>query len=245
MAKCKVCGNSGLFLKLDKNGKCKDCTYKTKIPVNGKTVFLDAQKFNEQSKKETTEEWLSRVNPEYKKSKNDIEYQDKLLTSVWEAREQYKNDNDIDKLISVYEYTLITSNPPLRSDTHTMYLADLYIKSGQNDKAWGFLNSILFSHSELTGKIRLSQCKILKKEKKYVDAMQMLMLSYLFNSKWNNTFCDAAFVKDANPIANKLKWDSEKIDTLAQIISNQVKRKNYDERTLIKSFQNALSQFGL
>lgn len=245
MAKCKVCGKSGLFLKLDKNGKCKDCTYKAKVSVNGKTVVFDAQKFNEQSKKETTEEWLSRVNPKYKKSKNELEYQDKLLTSVGEAREQYNTDNDIDKLISVYEYALITSNPPLRSDTHTMYLADLYIKSGQNDKAWGYLNSILFSHSELTGKIRLAQCKILKKEKKYVDAMQMLMLSYLFNSKWNNTFRDAAFVKDATPIANKLKWDSGKIDILAQIISNQVKRKNYDEGALIKFFQKALSQFGL
>lgn len=47
------------------------------------------------------------------------------------------------------------------------------------------------------------------------------------------------------PIANKLKWDSEKIDILAQIISNQVKRNNYDEGALIKSFQKALSQFGL
>ena len=83
------------------------------------------------------------------------------------------------------------------------------------------------------------------KEKKYVNAMQMLMLSYLFNSKWNNTFRDTAFVKDATPIANKLKWDSEKIDILAQIISDQVKRKNYDEGALIKSFQKALSQFDL
>lgn len=185
------------------------------------------------------------MHPEFKKTKSDLEHQEKLLASVWEAREQYKTDSDIDKLISVYEYALITSKPPLKSDTHTMYLADLYIKSGQNDKAWGYLNSILFSHSELTGKIRYAQCKVLKKEKKYVDAMQMLMLSYLFNSKWNNTFRDTAFVKDATPIANKLKWDSEKIDILAQIISNQVKRKNYDEGALIKSFQKALSQFGI
>ena len=92
---------------------------------------------------------------------------------------------------------------------------------------------------------KCGSCKVLKKEKKYVDAMQMLMLSYLFNSKWNNTFRDTAFVKDATPIANKLKWDSEKIDILAQIISDQVKRKNYDEGALIKSFQKALSQFGL
>ena len=241
MAKCKVCGKAGLFLKLDKNGKCKDCAYKMKVSVDGKAVVFDAKKFDEQSKKETTEEWLNRVSPEYRESKNDLENQEKLLASVWEAREQYKTDNDINKVISVYEQALITSNPPLRSDAHTMYLADLYIKSGQNDKAWGYLNSILISHIRLTGKIRYAQCKILKKEKKYVDAMQMLMLSYLFNSKMNDDFRETAFVKDATPIANKLKWDSDKIDILTQIISNQVKRKNYDEGTLIKSFKKVLS----
>ena len=227
MAKCSICGKRGIFLKIDKYGRCSACAYKTAY----RTL--------------TAEELVERVHPEFKKTNSDLEHQEKLLTSVWEAREQYKTDNDIDKLISVYEYALITSKPPLKSDTHTMYLADLYIKSGQNNKAWGYLNSILFSHSELTGKIRYAQCKVLKKEKKYVDAMQMLMLSYLFNSKWNNTFRDTAFVKDATPIANKLKWDSEKIDILSQIISNQVKRINYDEGALSKSFQKALSQFGL
>ena len=227
MAKCSICGNRGIFLKTDKYGRCSVCANK----IANRTL--------------TAEELVERVHPEFKKTKSDLEHQEKLLASVWEAREQYKTDNDIDKLISVYEYVLITSKPPLKSDTHTMYLADLYIKSDQNDKAWGYLNSILFSHSELTGKIRYAQCKVLKKEKKYVNAMQMLMLSYLFNSKWNDIFRDTAFVKDATPIANKLKWDSEKIDILAQIISDQVRRKNYDEGALIKSFQKALSQFGL
>ena len=67
MAKCSVCGKKGFFLKLDISGKCRECASKTKVSVNRKSVIFDAKKINEQSKTQTTEEWLNRVNPEYKK----------------------------------------------------------------------------------------------------------------------------------------------------------------------------------
>ena len=244
MAKCKICGKSGLFFKLDKNGKCKDCAYKAIISVDGKPVVFDVRGKTAQTKGETIEEELVRTNPDYRELKNGLDHLDKLIASIQDAREQYKADKDIDKLIAAYEYAMIKANPPLKNaQSHTMYLAELYIKSNQNDKAWSYLNSILFSHKELTGKIRYAQFKVLKKEKKYADAMEMLMLSYLFGSKMNHTFRESAFVKEATTIANKLNWDSEKVGILAQIVGNQVQRKNYDESELIRVFRNALSQF--
>ena len=90
MAKCSICGKRGIFLKTDKYGRCSTCANKTA----NRTL--------------TAEELVERVHPEFKKTKSDLEHQEKLLASVWEAREQYKTDNDIDKLISVYEYALIT-----------------------------------------------------------------------------------------------------------------------------------------
>lgn len=246
MAKCSVCGKKGFFLKLDISGKCRECASKAKVSVNRKSVIFDAKKINEQSKTQTTEEWLNRVNPEYKKMKDDLEYQDKLLSFVWQAREQYKSDGDINKLIAAYEYAMIEAKPPLKNaQSHTMYLAELYIKNNQNDKAWDYLNSILLSHIDLTHKIRFLQCKILKKEKRYVDAMIMLMMGYLFKAKISSSFAKDTFIKDATPIAKKLGLENSNIEYLAYLIENQIKHRNYDDQVLRENYKKALTDFGI
>ena len=191
MGKCKVCGKSGLFLKLDKHGKCKDCAYKTKTPVNGNTIVSDAQNFNEQSKKESAEEWLFCVNPNYVQLKDDLAHQDKLLKTVIQAKEDYKVDNDINKLIVAYEYAMVKATPPLKNaQYHAMYLADLYIKTNQFDKAWDYLITISLPYMDITHKIRFAQCKILKKEKRFIDAMITLMEGHLFKAQINSIFAN-------------------------------------------------------
>ena len=72
--------------------------------------------------------------------------------------------------------------------------------------------------------------------------MLMLMYSHLLKSKWNNTFKSEIFIKDANPVANKLKWDSSKVEYLAYLIENQVKQKNYDEMLLREKYKTFLSE---
>ena len=228
MAKCSICGKRGIFLKIDKYGRCSACANKTA----NRTL--------------TAEELVERVHPEFKKTKSDLEHQEKLLASVWEAREQYKVDNNIDKLIAAYEYAMIEAKPPLKNaQSHTMYLAELYIKNNQNDKAWDYLNSILLSHIDLTHKIRFLQCKILKKEKRFVDAMIMLMMGHLFKAQINATFAKDAFIKEATPIANKLGLNNDNVEYLAYLIENQVKHRNYDDQTLRTSYKKALSDFGV
>lgn len=73
----------------------------------------------------------------YRDLKNQLDYQDNLLNIANEAREKYKTDGDIEPAIAVYEKVLLESDPPLASTTHTMLLADLYIKAEMYDKAWG------------------------------------------------------------------------------------------------------------
>lgn len=208
MAKCSICGKSGIFLKIDMHGRCPICAKETDRVSKAERI-------------------LEQVDPEYAKIKSDLEYQDKLLSYVLKAREQFKVDKNIDKLIEVYEYAIIKANPPLKNaPSHIMYLAELYIKNNQNDKAWSYLNSILLSHKDLTHKIRFLQCKILKKEKRYVDALFMLMMGYLFKAKNNSTFSGETFIKDVTPIANKLGLNSSNVEYLAYLIENQVKHHN-------------------
>ena len=141
---------------------------------------------------------------------------------------------------------MIETKPPLKNaQSHTMYLAELYIKNNQNDKAWGYLNSILLSHIDLTHKIRFLQCKILKKEKRYIDAMIMLMMGYLFKAKISSSFAKDTFIKDATPIANKLGLENSNIEYLAYLIENQVKHRNYDDQVLRENYKKALIDFGI
>lgn len=194
--------------------------------------------------KDAIEKEMIDTNSEYCKLMQSLEWQDQLITTVQKARVKYEEDKKIDDLIKSYEYVLLEANPPIKN-MHSLpiSLAELYRKNNQNDKAWGYLNNLILTHPDLLDKIRFEQCKILKSEKKYIEAMEMLMCGYLYKSKWNNTFNEKHFTKDATPISNKLKWDSAKIEYLAYLIKAQVDKQNYSEDTLIQNYRKALEQF--
>ena len=184
------------------------------------------------------------TNSEYRKLMESLEWQDQLIATVQKARAKYEEDKKIDDLIKAYEYALLEANPPIKNmRSLPISLAQLYRKNNQNDKAWGYLNSLLLTHPDLLDEVRFEQCKILKSEKKYMEAMEMLMCGYLYKSKWNNTFSEKLFIKDATPISNRLKWDSQKIEYLAYLIKSQVDKKNYSEDTLIQNYRKTLEQF--
>lgn len=181
---------------------------------------------------------------EYRKLVESLEWQDQLIATVQKARAKYEEDKKIDDLIKSYEYVLLEANPPIKNiRSLPISLAELCRKNNQNDKAWGYLNSLLLTHADLLDKIRFEQCKILKSEKKYTEAMEMLMCGYLYKSKWNNTFNEKLFTKEATPISNRLKWDSQKIEYLAYLIKSQVDKQNYSEDTLVQNYKKALERF--
>lgn len=172
----------------------------------------------------------------YKDTKDHLDYQNSLLNKVNQAQERYKQDGNIDAVIKELEYAFITANPPCNS-SQNLDLANYYIKAGQNNKAWGYLNMLESKLLAPTEKIRLLQARILKKEKKWADAIEMYMLGYLAKSKWNNTFQKEMFQKDIQSSANKLGWDNTKIEQLSLMIEKQVKQKNYDGSALVKEFR--------
>ena len=194
--------------------------------------------------KDNIKKKMMEKDPEYRETVETLAWQDHLIAVVQNAREQYEKDKNIDELIKTYEYVLLEAEPPIENmQGLPLALAELYRKNNQNDKAWGYLNRLLLTKPDLIGKIRFEQCKILKSEKKYTEAMKMLMCGYLFKSKWNQTFQREMFVREATPIANRLKWDTKKIEYLVHLIECQVDRKDYDEGLLIENYKKALEQF--
>lgn len=183
--------------------------------------------------------------PEYRRVMESIEWQDQLIAKVQAARSKYEEDKNIDELIGVYEFVLLKARPPIKNMRGLcLALVELYRKNHQNDKAWGYLNNLTLTRQDILDKIRFEQCKILKAEKKYTDAMRFLMCGYLHKSKWNNQFQKEMFVKEASTIANRLKWNRDQVEYLAYLIEQRVGSKNYNEGSLIESYEKALVEFG-
>ena len=181
--------------------------------------------------------------PNHEAQQERLKYQSELLGLVNDANAKYANDGDIESLIKVYEHAFIESNPPCKS-SQNLKLADLYIKAGQNNKAWTYLNSLIASQEAPIEKVRHEQARILKKEKRYVLALEMIMYEHLHKYEWNNTFYREPFIKDAGVCIRALKWDDISAE-LADIIEKQVKKHNYDDSILRKSYYSLLTSKGL
>ena len=219
MSICNNCGKGGFFFKTDRNGLCPEC------------AKIESSKI--------IREGLLRNDKEYAALDKELKTQDEQIERINAARSRFQKDNDYLALITVFETVFIKERTTL--NINKLELAELYYKAELYDKAWAYANSLLLDKRNDVSKIRYFMCKVLKNEKKYPDAMLMLMLSYLYKSKWNNTFQSEMFIKDATPIANKLKWDASKVQYLASLIDNQVKKKRYDESVLIEKFKTFVS----
>lgn len=112
-----------------------------------------------------------------KESDERLKKSDEQINRINIARETGNDDN----LIKVYE-DIFKEGLCFNGNSHVIRLAELYYKTGQMDKAWGYSNKIgiEFYNANIMDKIRDVQVKILKKENKYLGALisQMAALFY-------------------------------------------------------------------
>ena len=194
----------------------------------------------------TTHAHFDKYFPDHEAQQERLKYQTELLNSVNEANAKYANDGDIESLINVYEHAFIESNPPCHS-SQNLKLVDLYLKTGQNNKAWMYLNSLIASQEAPMEKIRHEQSRILKKEKRYIPALEMIMSEHLFKYTNRNGLNREAFLKDAGVCTRALKWNESTLNDLADIVERQIKLKqsDYDDSSLHKEYETYLKENGL
>lgn len=183
---------------------------------------------------------LDKVDPEFRQRRANLDYQNDLLSRVNAAREKYKVDKDLESAIKEYEFAFVESNPPCAT-SQDIDLANLYIKAGQYDKAWGYLNQLMLRRNYPDPDIRFYQAKILKKEEKYAYAIEMYALGYYYKSIPNNPFQTEKFQKDISSSAKKLGWNQEKIDGVTKIIMSYPHKDNSAEGNLIKHLREYMS----
>lgn len=172
----------------------------------------------------------------YRDMKDELDRQNRLLSRYWAAVSKYKEDNNLNVLIAECEDLFIKEDPPCRTSQCTK-LVNYYMKAGLNDKAWGYLN-LLHSTGRLdTESVRYDQARILRKEKKYADAIEKFMVSYLMKSKRIGEFQKEKFLKDISSCANRLHLTDDHREYLAYLIENQIKQKHFSERELVRLYR--------
>lgn len=217
MAKCNKCGKRGLFLKVNSYGLCADC-----------------------AKKQTT----IKITREVDSLRRELAQQDKDLEILLKAEKDFEDDNDIAKLIVVYEDIFIKQKSTLNSQSRWFKLVDLYLKLGQNDKAWGWLNQLAITHPEYTYKIDEKRYKILKKEGKHLMDAMFYLMSSIGHSQGNagyaayyQEFGRKKFLKEAPSLIKKLKWDDTDLAALEAMLASTISKNNVDFHKLRKLFK--------
>lgn len=177
---------------------------------------------------------------------------DKAIEDMQKASAEYENDGDLDKMIAVYEKYLL-GKPKWNSFNFNLSLANMYVKAGRNDTAWGYLNQLYLwanDPSAIGGdasKVRYEQFRILKAEKKYKDAMVMLVTSYVLNAYAirDTYFNKNKFKKEAKTIARGIGITGADLDSFADMLEKDIKAKRIKEATVQKYLQGYYKKLGV
>jgi len=142
----------------------------------------------------------------------------RIMGEVNDAVDALGNSSDHDKAIAHYRMTIEKARAAdiNLSTSHDFRLVNEYIKVGRFNDAWAYLNELTMKHPEDLSKIRKEQCRIRKKEKKWIDALQFLMMSHA--SRYGG-FNREAFLKDLKPIASRIPLVDDEPEYLADMLS--------------------------
>ena len=174
---------------------------------------------------------------------------DKELETLQKADKQYYEDNDIEKRIAVYE-SVLNHQPEWNNFSFCLSLLSMYEKAEQFQKAWAFSNQMIswftvFPVGDMA-KIRYAQFRILKKEKKYLDALRMLTLSYIHNTKFYTLEeLQKKMVKDGKTTAKGAGLTTEDLEELAELLKKTADRKKNTEQEALRIFKNFAKDKGL
>lgn len=222
---CPICGRptSALrksSLKYEKKYVCKTCTEKLtdagifllkvrKMPLDELRRIVGispVQTSRLVSVKEILETEFSELDADLKK-------QDEAIELFQEARELEVSGN-FDKAIELSRKALEIA-PNSCWDSQRIGLAELYIKANRHNEAWGYLNRLKIEFPYLISKIEFQMCRILKKEKKWIEALRALMACHA--TKYGG-FNEQAFIRDLGPIANRIPLIEGEPEYLADML---------------------------
>lgn len=171
-----------------------------------------------------------------------LKQQDALLQDILSAKTDFKNQPD--KLIPIYEKAFFAEPPLFNAQSHVVDLCKLYLKTGQNQKCWSFLNLLsLGKHGVPMEKIRYMQGMQLKKEGKHLDAIRSYMASYMYKLEYNQMPQGDKFAKDIKASVKALGWNEDTAGYLFSIVQHSTSEKELQSKysSFLKEVQDGNS----
>ena len=165
------------------------------------------------------------------------------------ADRQFENDKDLDKRIAAYE-SVFHKKTHWNSFNYCMKLVKMYEDAEKNNKAWSLLNKMIGwfatypNPAAYIPKIRKEQFKILKKEKKYDEALRWLLAAHASFAKNPSEFNAERFISEAKTTAKGLGMTEEQLQELAEIVQKTLRQSNGAEK-VDEAYQAFLSANGL
>ena len=201
-----------------------------------------------------TSQLSKNVNGAVKNDQEKILKADAQIVRLQKANEQYEKDGNLAKKIASYENLLDLNRPLLwNSFNYCLSLVKMYVSADRKDDAWRFLNqmSLAFvefpAYEDYLAKIRNEQFKILKGEKKFKDALQMLAVSHVLKTNFpdGTHFDEEKFIKDAKTTAKGAGLSPDDLQELAALIKHSAKKKKNTEKQIIELYREFISQKNL
>lgn len=173
------------------------------------------------------------------------------LSTMNNAYEEYINGGDINTCIKTYE-SILLNGTKWNSFNHCLTLVHLYIKSNRNNDAWRLLNwmqlhfSYLQDHMDSNmSKIRAYQFKILKKEKKYLEAFVLFVSSYtycVYGSDKNVYFNKNKFIRELKTTAKQIGINEDELLEFSELYEAELKKEHLNDVDAQNFCKNYLHQ---
>ena len=165
----------------------------------------------------------------YKNLDKIIRDSDKAIAEMQKADDVFEKDGNLEKRIEIYEKYLL-KEPQWNSFNFNMALANMYVKAGRNNDAWAYLNQMYswaVDPNVIGGdaaKVRFEQFRLLKSEKKYEDALVMLVSSYVIGAYelQKTYFNKAKFKKDAKTTLKAIGFMETDSEAFADDLENAI-----------------------
>ena len=170
---------------------------------------------------------------------SDAKKNDKTAIALQNADSSYKEDKNLDKVISTYESILDGCS----GDTfnYQIKLSKYYVKAARYDDAWRVLSKAQLDAIKrgrgkaCTGQIRLEQFNVLKAEKRYKDAIDILCCAYVVNNASYGSWNRDSFIKLAKPCIKGLSMSEEALGEVADLVERAVVKRDTNEEHIHKA----------
>lgn len=186
------------------------------------------------------EKSLADYQEEHRQLRAQLDAESELYSKALETYELYKTDGDVQKAIMSMEQVLINAPVKIATPRYIHFLVDLYLKNNQNDRAWGYLNSLVVKPDIIhTSVVYREMAWLLKKEKRHEYSIEMIMRAYLWDGRIDPAhFNRGALIQDIGVSVRALKWTSETQAEIANFVEYQIDTKRFDESEMIRMYRN-------